>query len=107
MRSGRLDRRASFYAKVSTTNTDFGGTTDSWPTLTFETWGSVQYAGGDATISSEEKFYSGTIFLTVRYRSAITETMRVKISDVWYRITYIEVLGRNSGMKITLQKIND
>ena len=107
MRAGRLDRKASFYAKVKTTNTDFGGTTDTWPTLTFETWGTVQYAGGDATISNEEKFYSGVIFLTVRYRSAITETMRVKIADVWYRITYIEELGRKSGMKITLNKIND
>jgi SPP1 family predicted phage head-tail adaptor len=58
-------------------------------------------------LSNEEKFYSGTIFLKVRYKSSITETMRVKISDVWYRITYIEELGRKEGLRITLNKINE
>jgi SPP1 family predicted phage head-tail adaptor len=107
MRSGRLDRKASFYAKVKTTSSDFGGTTDTWPSLTFETWGEIQFAGGDAILSNEEKFYSGTVFLKVRYRSEIVETMRVKIADVWYRITYIEELGRKKGLKLSLQKINN
>lgn len=106
MRSGRLDRKASFYAKVKTANSDYGGTTDTWPTETFSTWGSVQYAGGNLILSSEEKFYSGMIFLTIRYRT-VSETMRVKIEDVWYRITYIEEQGRRSGLKLTLQKINE
>jgi SPP1 family predicted phage head-tail adaptor len=107
MRAGRLDTKVSFYAKVKTASSDFGGTTDTWPTETISTWGEVKYAGGDLTLSSDEKFYSGTIILTVRYRDSITETMRVKIDDIWYRITYIEELGRDEGMKITLQKIND
>jgi hypothetical protein len=47
------------------------------------------------------------VFLTVRYRSTIVETMRVLIDEVLYRITYIEELGRDEGMKITLQKINE
>jgi SPP1 family predicted phage head-tail adaptor len=107
MRAGRMDRKASFYAKVKSTNTDFGGTTDTWPTLTFDTWGEIQYAGGDAILSNEEKFYSGTIFFKVRYRSTIVETMRVKIAEVWYRITYIEELGRKEGLRLSLTKIND
>ena len=107
MKAGRLDRKASFYAKVKTTSSDFGGTTDTWPTLTLERWGEVTYVNGDAIISNEEKFYSGVIFLMVRYSSSIVETMRVKIADVWYRITYIQELGRKEGMKITLSKINE
>jgi len=107
MRSGRLDTRVSFYAKVKTTSSDYGGTTDTWPVETIQTWGEVRYAGGDIILSNEEKFYSGTVFLTVRFRETIVETMRVKIDDVWYRITYIEELGRDEGMKLTLQKIND
>jgi head-tail adaptor len=66
----------SFYAKVKTTSSDYGGTTDTWPVETFSTWGEVRYAGGDMILSNEEKFYSGTIFLTVRYRDTIVETMR-------------------------------
>ena len=106
MRAGRLDRKASFYSKSSTRG-DYNESIDVWTTHEFDTWGTVQYAGGDMILSNEEKFYSGTVFLTVRYRSAIVETMRVKIANIWYRITYIEELGRKEGMKITLQKIND
>jgi head-tail adaptor len=106
MRAGRLDRKAGFYALVSTRDT-YGASVDTWPTLTLETWGSVQYAGGDLILSNEEKFYSGVLFYTVRYRSEIVETMRVLLDDEWYRITYIERLGRKEGMKISLTKINE
>jgi head-tail adaptor len=105
MRAGRLDRLVSFYSKTSTRD-EYNASVDSY-VFAFDTWGSVQYAGGDMTLSNEEKFYSGTIFLTVRYRSSIVETMRLKIAEVWYRITYIEELGRKEGMKLTLNKINE
>jgi SPP1 family predicted phage head-tail adaptor len=107
MRAGQLDTRVSFYAKVKTTSSSYGGTVDTWPTETISTWGSVKFAGGDMTLSNEEKFYSGVVFLIVRYRDTIKETMRVLIDEVWYRITYIEELGRDEGMKITLNKINE
>jgi SPP1 family predicted phage head-tail adaptor len=106
MRAGRLDRKADFYAKVSTRD-DYNASVDTWPVLTFSTWGEIRYAGGDAILSNEEKFYSGTISLKVRYRSAIVETMRVQIASIWYRITYIEELGRKEGMNISLTKINE
>lgn len=106
MRAGRLDRKVLFYSKSSSRG-DYNESTDVWTTLHWTTFGEVQYAGGDMILSNEEKFYSGTIFLKVRYKSSITETMRVKISDVWYRITYIEELGRKEGLKITLNKINE
>ncbi len=107
MNAGKLDRRVDFYAKVKTANSDYGGTVDTWPSVTIATWGSVQYSGGNLTLSSDEKFYSGTLLLTVRYRSTIVETMRVVIDSIWYRITYIERLGRKEGLRITLQKINE
>jgi head-tail adaptor len=106
MRAGRLDRKADFYAKVIARTGDYYESTDTWPTLTLTAWGEITYVGGDAIISNDEKFYSGTLFLKIRYRSAIVETMRVLIDSVWYRITYIERLGRKAGMKITLVKIN-
>lgn len=107
MRAGRLDTKVAFYAKVKSASQDYGGTTDTWPVETLSTWGEVKYAGGNLTLSSDEKFYSGTILLTVRYKDEITETMRVLIDSVFYRITYIEELGRDEGMKLTLQKINE
>lgn len=107
MRAGDMDRRVVFYAKVKTTNADYGGTVDTWPTATITTWGRIQYAGGDATLSNQEKFYSGSITLTIRYRSTIVETMRVLIDSLWYRITYVERLGRKEGLRINLQRINE
>ena len=106
MRAGRMDRKASFYTKSSTRGV-YNESTDVWTTLAFETFGEVQYAGGDAILSNEEKFYSGTLFFKMRYRSTATETMRVKMDDVWYRITYIERYGRKEGLKLTLVKINE
>lgn len=106
MRAGEMDRKVAFYAKVTATNSSYGGTTDTWPTATITTRGHIQYSGGDSVLSNDEKFYSGTILLTVRYRE-IVETMRVLIDSVWYRITYIERLGRKEGLRITLQKINE
>ena len=106
MKAGRLDRKASFYTKVTSRDT-YGATVETWPTLTFDMWGEVTYVSGDLIVSNEEKFYSGTIFLKVHYRSAIVETMRVKIADVWYRIVYMQELGRREGLQITLQKINE
>lgn len=107
MMAGRLDRKVIFYAKVKTSSTTFGGTTDTWPTATITTWGEVLYGGGSAMLSSEEKFYSGSITLRVRYRSNIVETMRVKIDYDWYSINYIERLGRKEGLRIDLEKINE
>jgi SPP1 family predicted phage head-tail adaptor len=107
MRAGEMDRKVVFYAKVKTTSSAYGGTVDTWPTATITTWGRIQYSGGDAILSSEEKFYSGNIILTIRYRSMIVETMRVLIDSAWYRITYIERLGRKEGLRINLQRINE
>lgn len=107
MRAGRMDRKASFYTKVLTPDSTYGGNIESWPSVTITTWGEVRFAGGDMIISNEEKFYSGVVFLTIRYRDTITETMRVSINNIMYRITYIEELGRREGLRLTLNKIND
>jgi head-tail adaptor len=107
MMAGRLDRKVIFYAKVKTSSVVFGGTTDTWLTATITTWGEILYGGGSQTLSNEEKFYSGSIILRVRYRSTIVETMRVKIDSDWYSINYIERLGRKEGLKIMLEKINE
>jgi head-tail adaptor len=106
MRAGRRDRKASFYSKSSTRG-DYNESTDVWTTKAFDARGSVQYAGGDAILSNEEKFYSGVIFFTMRYRSDVVETMRLLIDDIWYRITYLEEIGRKVDLKLSLSKINE
>jgi head-tail adaptor len=107
MRAGRLYHRVEFYAKV-TVRDNYNSSIDTWPTATITTRGEVMYSGGGKTLSSEEKFYSQGIILTVRYRDTITETMRVKIDDkdYWYEITNIEEIGRKEALRLILEKIN-
>lgn len=107
IRAGNMWHRANFYAKVSTRD-DYGASVDTWPAITIATRGEIRYTGGSRGISSEEKFYSKSMELRVRYRSIITETMKVKIdggSD-FYLITYIEPVGRNEDLRLTIEKEN-
>jgi head-tail adaptor len=70
----------------------------------------VVNGGGGFSLSNEEKFYSTTLNIKVRYRSEIVETMRVKLSNfqnTWFQITNIDELGRKEGLQISLEKINE
>lgn len=108
MRSGNLHNRIKFYAKVSIRDL-YNASVDSWPIATITTRGEVRYVGGNRTLNNEEKFYSKSIELTVRYRSDIDETMRVQIDENndLYIITYKEILGKNEAIRLTLEKLAD
>lgn len=107
MRGGGLYHRIKFYAKVTTRDT-YGASVDSWPTVTVETRGEIRYSGGGYSSSNEEKFFNKSMELTVRYRSEITETMLVQIDGTSerYAISYLEVIGRNESLRLTLEKLN-
>jgi SPP1 family predicted phage head-tail adaptor len=108
MRAGNLWHRIKFYAKVTTRDT-YGASVDTWPTATITTRGEIRYTGGNRTLSNEEKFYSRTMVLSVRYRDDIEETMRVQVDGGTERYLIsapIEEIGRKEGLIITLEKIN-
>ena len=108
MRAGNLISRVSFYAKV-TTRDAFGASADTWPSVTLSTRGELRWVGGSRSLSNEEQFFSRNMELTVRYRSTIVETMRVRIDGTndLYAITYIEIIGRKEGLRLTLEKLSD
>lgn len=108
MRAANLINRIKFYAKV-TSRDDYGASVDSWPVATITTRGEVRWTGGSRGIVNEEKTYSRSMELTVRYRSTITETMKVQIDGTaeLYLITYMEIIGRKEGLRMTLEKAAD
>jgi head-tail adaptor len=108
MRAGNQINRITFYGKTTVRDV-FGASSDSWTTATINTRGEVRYSGGNKTLSNEEKFYSKSIELLVRYQSSIIETMKVQIDGTndLYVITYIEIIGRKEGLRLTLEKQND
>jgi hypothetical protein len=110
MRSGGSYHRIKFFAKQITRDS-YNASSDTWnynsPTIT--TRGEVRYTGGGKSLDNEEKIYSKNVELIVRYRSTITETMRIQIdgtNDLW-GITYKEMLGRNESIRLTIEKLTE
>ena len=108
MRGGNLFWRINFYAKV-TMRDGFGASNDTWPSITIATRGEVRWSGGGRTIENEEKTYTRSMELTVRYRAEIDETMHIQIDNgtETYIITYLETIGRKEALRLTLEKINN
>jgi len=103
--------RIKFFSK-QVTRDDYGASSDQWdysePTIV--TRGEIRYTGGSKGLSNEEKFYSKFVELIVRYRSTIVETMRIQIdgtNDLWGISSTPEVLGRNEGIRMTIEKLAD
>jgi hypothetical protein len=80
MKAGNLIHRVKFYPKV-TSRDDYNASVDSYPIATISTRGEIRYSGGGRSISNEEKQYTKSMDLSVRYNSLIVETMRVQIDD--------------------------
>jgi SPP1 family predicted phage head-tail adaptor len=109
MRAGNLYHRVAFYGKVATVNSDFGGTIDTWPAITLVTRCEIRDVYGSLMNNNDARTYEKTREITVRYRPEIVETMKVQLDDTTtsYSITYIETIGRNEGLKISLIKTGD
>ena len=110
MRAVNLYHRINFFAKV-TSRDEYGATSDTYDytSPTISTRGGIQYLGGNKALENDEKFYGKRMELTVRYRSAINETMRVQVDNETslYAITYLEVIGRKEGLKLSLEKLDE
>lgn len=108
MRAGNLKDRIAFYQKVITRDV-YGASVDTWPNISILTRGEVRYTGGNRNIENEEKTYNKYIELYVRYDAHIEETMRVQINNTTdaYAITYLEIIGKKEGIKLTIEKINE
>lgn len=106
-RAGNMYHRVLFYPKVGVRDA-YGASVDNWTGCTITTRGEIRFIGGNKTLNSDERFYSKSMELTIRWRSGIDETMRVSIDEdpQMYEIVYIEEIGRKIDLKLTLEKIN-
>jgi head-tail adaptor len=108
MRAGNLIHTVKFYSKVSTRDS-YNASVDTYPIATITTRGEIRYSGGGKVISNEEKQFTKTMDLSIRYNSEVVETMRVQIDNKTdlFSITYIEEIGRKEGLRISLEKLSD
>ena len=105
MRAGQLIERIAFYA-MTVTRDAYNAATESY-TKTIDTRAGVTYLSGDKTLSSDEKFFSGTVFFNIRYRAGITESMQIEWRGDKYAISYIQEVGYKDSLRITASKINE
>lgn len=109
MRAGNLIHRINFYDRVSERSAS-GSFIDTYPEITISTRGEVQYRGSNKLLSNEEISYTNSVILTVRYRSEISQTMRVQIdgtSDLYFIDGIPEIIGRKQALRLNLEKLND
>ena len=106
MRPGLLRNRIKFYTKTSVRDA-FNASVDSWDTVAISTRGNIRHVGGARTSSSESVFFSKSRELTIRHRVGVEETMRVQIDgeDARYSIDYIEIVGNEEWLRLSLDKI--
>lgn len=97
----KLDRRITI-EKPTTTQAADNQTIDTWSTF-ISCWASVRPTRGNEQIEAEMPFASHTLDFIIRYRTTITEQMRIAYKGKTYQIKSILEIGRNEGLRITAQ----
>ena len=99
---GELDRRINLYTYTQT-QSQTGEPVRSW-TLLAAVWALVEYSGGSENIIADTPTATADIFFTIRYRSSITEKIRVEYHGVSYNVTHIEEIDRKRYLKLSASK---
>lgn len=101
---GELDERITVRSFTVATN-DYGEETLTWGDLA-TTWAKVEYlnAGNGEEVSSGQPTVFQTIAFTVRYRSDVTEKMRISYRGEEHDILNISEIGRKHFTQIETQR---
>ncbi len=105
MNAGKLDRRITFQSHIKTTDA-YGEQVESWSD-TLTVWAFVEQ---DFTNSTDEETQAdkitaiGVTAFSIRYRSGITEQMRINFEGTIYNILAIAEIPRRVGIKIRAER---
>lgn len=100
MRIGRMDRRI-IIQKETLTNTK-GSISKSWSELD-EVWAAVIDRAGAESPDGDQIVAQRTLTFRIRYRSDVTEKMRVRYPEggsTYYDIREVRELGRQDGLDL-------
>lgn len=100
MRIGRMDRRVSI--EQATESNTKGSVSLSWAELD-EVWAAVIEREGAESHDDDQVVARRTLTFRIRYRSDVTEKMRVKYptgGSVTYDIREVRELGRREGLDL-------
>ena len=98
MNIGRLDRYITLQS-VSTSVDAYGQPVESFSTLA-SVWAKIEYKSEVEKFENEKLRSVSSIDFTIRYRTDITEQMRISYDSNTYQITGIAEIGRGEGLKL-------
>jgi len=99
---GALDRRIVIQTGAETV-TDNGERTVSWSTY-HTCWAGLDYGAGDEGYDTDQRTASNTINFKIRYKTGITEKMRISYDSAYYNILHIEEVGRERFLILKAKK---
>lgn len=105
MKAGILRNKIEIYNPVVTT-TDFGNTKTEY-TLFTTTRANVRYNSGSRVVENDEIFYPHSKTFIIRHYVAVTEPMRIKFEDKFYRIISINSNQYYNNKEILAELVNE
>lgn len=101
MQAGRLDRRITFRSFTRTRNT-YGDEVKSWANIATDptVWAEVLGLKGKEKFEASQITLLADIRIRIRWRSDITEELRISYDSKFYNIYSITELGRREGLEI-------
>tara|TARA_R100000664_G_C2758654_1_gene147742 strand:+ start:1241 stop:1555 length:315 start_codon:yes stop_codon:yes gene_type:complete len=98
MNIGKLDRKITIKS-VSTTADDYGQEIQTFSTLT-SVWARILYKNEVEKFENDQLKAISNIHFFIRYRTDITEQMRISYNNKTYLIEGISEIGRGVGLEI-------
>lgn len=98
MNGGELDRRIIFESKAEVVASN-GQRTNIWSTF-ITLWGGFLQKDGLERTDDNNRTTSRMITFKTRWNSTITNSMRIKFEDEWYKIEDIKEIKRRQGLLI-------
>lgn len=99
MITSSLNRNITFEVKDSSKNS-LGTPIDTW-TLAYTTYASMYIRGGNTNFNEYSSTPNTTVEWTIRYTPIVNYNCRIVSNGNYYKILFIEELGRREGLKIT------
>lgn len=101
MNVAKLDRRV-LIEQPTTARDAYGSAVQTWSTLA-TVWARVEHLNGKELFAAQQITPEAQIRITIRYRSDITEKMRITHDGKVYGIQHIAEVGRRRGLAILVQ----
>lgn len=98
MNAGRFDRLITFQQKTSTRD-NVGGDVDTWADFC-SMWANYNAIGGNEQTNADRVEAKTDAVFTMRYRSDITNAMRISFDGKYYNIADINEITRRAYMRI-------